>query len=323
MKYKCCNALLHNLTIQPDKINFCCSSNGDELRFLDEYNGESIKIEDYEQKIIYYLEKFKKNDIPKPCLNCEHCYEDDWDEKIGLTLLSIASETKCNCDCFYCVQSKGDRNTRNWLNQREGWDIKPLIRNLYNNNLIWPRCIYIIGGGEPTLLPNNDLEYFLYIGLLTKSHIVILSNGIIFNKHISRLISITDLEMKISVDAGTKETFEKIKRVKEFNTVWKNLKKYAKAAKNNPQGKVVIQYILIPGINDNMKEISAFTKKCLNIGFNNTEIEIAIEYDWYEENKDKPISKELKDAILYFKSLKNIKVSFGDKANWFEKQIKE
>lgn len=321
MKFKCCDALLHRLTINMDSIDFCCSPYQDKLRYLNNYEDKLIDIEDYKQKREYYIEKFKANDLPEPCQNCEYCKEDNWDEKPGLTLLSVATETKCNCDCFYCVHSKGDPNTKKWLNERKGCDIKPLIKDLYNNDLIRPNCLFVIGGGEPTLFSNNDLEYFLYIGILTKAHIIVLSNGIIFNENISKLLSVADLEFKVSVDAGTKETYEKIKRVKEFDTVWKNLETYAKAAKNNPIGKVQIKYLLIPGINDNMKDISAFTKKCFAIGCNH--IEIAIENDWYGENKDKPISKELKDAILYFKSLRNQGVFFGEEKDWFEKQTEE
>ena len=81
---------------------------------------------------------------------------------------------------------------------------------MYNNNLILEKCIYIIGGGEPTVFPEGELEYLAYIGLLTKANIVILTNAIIFNESIAKIISMADSELKVSVDAGTKETFEKM-----------------------------------------------------------------------------------------------------------------
>ena len=319
MKFKCCDALLHKLAINPDNINFCCSPYDNKLQYLDNYNGELIDIEDYKKKREYYLSKFKAGEIPEPCQNCSHCQENEWDEKIGFSFISISTRTKCNCDCFYCVHSKGNPDTKHWLNTKDCWDVKPVIKELFNNNLILGKCIYIIGGGEPTVFPQGELEYLAYIGLLTKANIVILTNAIIYNESIAKIISIADSELKVSVDAGTKETFEKVKRVKEFDTVWKNLAKYVKATKNNPIGRVQIKYIIIPGVNDSLKELKAFTKRCFDIGC--THIEIAIEYDWYGANKDKPISNELKETILYLKSLRSKGVFFGDARDWFEAQI--
>ena len=183
--YKCCNALLHKIAINPDNINFCCSPYDNKLQYLNNYNGELINIEDYIQKRSYYLEQFKAGCIPTPCQNCSYCEErDDWDEEIGFEFISISSRTQCNCDCIYCVQSKGDPEVKKYLNERKCWDVRPVIKELYNYNLIKKDCVYIIGGGEPTVFPEGELEYLAYIGFLTQSNIVFLSNGIIYNKSI-------------------------------------------------------------------------------------------------------------------------------------------
>lgn len=320
MSYKCCDALLHKLAINPDNINFCCSPYDNKLQYLNNYNGELIDIEDYKRRRSYYLEMFKSGNIPEPCKNCSYVEEHDWDEQIGFKFISISSRTKCSCDCIYCVQSKGYPDVKKALNERECWDVKPVIKELYDENLILKDCIYIIGGGEPTEFPEGELEYLAYVGLLTEVQVVILTNAIIYNDSISKVISVAPSELKVSVDAGTKATYEKIKRVKAFDTVWKNLAKYVKAVGNNRRGRVQIKYILLPGINDSMSEIKAFTEKCFKIGCKH--IEIAIEYDWYGENQDKPISEELKAAIKYFKSLESKGVFFGDAHDWFERQLR-
>lgn len=321
MKFKCCDALLHKLAINPDNINFCCSPYDNKLRYLEDYHGEKIDFQDYERRRNEYLEMFKSGTIPEPCQNCSHCQEQEWNEKIGFNFISISTRTKCNCDCYYCVQSKGDPYLKEKLNTQACWDVRPIMKDLFNQNLIMEKCVYIIGGGEPTVFPQGELEYLACIGLLTKSNIVILTNAIIYNENIAKIISIADSELKVSVDAGTRETFEKIKRVKQFDTVWKNLAKYVKATKNNPLGRVQIKYILLPGVNDGMKDIKAFTKRCFDIGCKH--IEISIEYDWFGENQDKPISKELKEALEYFNSLKSKGVFFGDARDWFEEQLKK
>lgn len=321
MSYKCCDALLHKLAINPDNINFCCSPYDNKLQYLNNYNGELIDIEDYKKRRAYYHEMFKSGNIPEPCRNCSYVEDKEWDDQIGFKFISISSRTKCSCNCYYCVQSKGNPDVKNWLNTREAWDVKPVIKALYDDNLILKDCVYIIGGGEPTEFPEGELEYLAYIGLLTESQIVFLSNAIIYSDSIAKTISVASCELKVSVDAGTKETFEKIKGVKAFDLVWTNLEKYSNAVKNNPKGRVQIKYIIIPGVNDSMNEIESFIKRCFKVGCKH--IEIAIEYDWYGENKDKPISDELKTAIKYFKSLQSKGVFFGDAHDWFEEQLRK
>lgn len=321
MKFKCCEALLHKLAINPDNINFCCSPYENKLQYLNNYNGELIDMEDYKNRRSYYLEMFKKGDIPTPCQNCSYVEEKEWNEQIGFNFISISSQTKCSCDCVYCVQSLGNENIKKDLNTRKCYDVRPVIKALYDENLIMKDCIYIIGGGEPTEIQGGELEYLAYVGLLTEAHIVILTNAIIYNEYIAKTLSVASAELKVSVDAGTKGTFEKIKRVKEFDTVWKNLKNYVKATKNNPKARVQIKYIIVPGLNDTIEEVKAFTERCYKIGCKH--IEIAIEYSWYGENKDKPISDNLKEVIKYFATQRQKGVFFGDAHDWFEEQLKK
>lgn len=321
MKFKCCEALLHKLAINPDNINFCCSPYDNKLQYLNDYKGELIDMEDYKNRRSYYLEMFKKGDIPAPCQNCSYVEEKEWNEQVGFNFISISSQTKCSCNCIYCIQSLGDENIKKDLNTRKCYDVRPVIKALYDDNLILKDCIYIIGGGEPTEIQGGEFEYLAYVGLLTKAHIVILTNAIIYNEYVEKTLSVASAELKVSVDAGTKQTFEKIKRVKAFDTVWKNLKNYVKATKNNPRARVQIKYIIIPGYNDTLKEVQAFTERCFKLGCKH--IEIAIEYSWYGENKDKPISDNLKDVIKYFASLKQRGVFFGDAHDWFEEQLKK
>ena len=115
------------------------------------------------------------------------------------------------------------------------------------------------------------------------------------------------------MDAGYKKTWEKIKRVKGFDNVWNNLKKYIKAEKKNPNAHVTIKYIIIPGINDNIKEVKEFIKRALKIGCKS--IEINVEFFWMNENFDKPISAQLKEVLKYFKSLQDKNVYFSGNIN--------
>ena len=57
----------------------------------------------------------------------------------------------------------------------------------------------------------------------------------------------------VALDSGTKEIYEKIKRVKTFDLVVNNLKTYDEAG-----ARIFLKYILIPGVNDNINDINIF-----------------------------------------------------------------
>ena len=60
------------------------------------------------------------------------------------------------------------------------------------------------------------------------------------------------------------QMYEKIKRVKAFDRVWENMAKYAAAGvqdKHVNKGYVILKYIIIPGVNDNLSELKKFAQK--------------------------------------------------------------
>ena len=59
----------------------------------------------------------------------------------------------------------------------------------------------------------------------------------------------------MSIDAGTRETYQKIKGHDFFDKVITNLKKYSES-----EGDVSLKFIILEGINDNKEEIDGFIK---------------------------------------------------------------
>ena len=82
----------------------------------------------------------------------------------------------------------------------------------------------------------------------------LLTNGSIYMGEIADLLSDGLVFLNVSVDAGTPETFAKIKNVDCYQKVVKNLKRYSEA------GKVELKYIVLEGINDNAANIDGFTE---------------------------------------------------------------
>ena len=65
--------------------------------------------------------------------------------------------------------------------------------------------------------------------------------------------------------------------------VWINIKKYAELQKTDEN--VLAKYVIVPGINDNMSEITAFLQQASDVSIKT--IVLDIEHDYYFENKNK------------------------------------
>ena len=103
--------------------------------------------------------------------------------------------------------------------------------------------------------------------------------------------------MVVSLDSGCRKTYKKIKRVDAFDKVIENLKKYC----SNPVARdnITLKYILIPTVNDNIKEFKKFLDiaKMLEIKYIAIDIEARylrtmnneIEYYYYD------LAKKMRD----------------------------
>ncbi len=138
---------------------------------------------------------------------------------------------------------------------------------------------FSFGGGEPTILENFD--EFIYM-LLDKGckNIRINTSGIKYSKGIERGLKEGSVSIVISTDSGGKQTYEKIKRVKTYDKVWKNIAKYRKAACR--ENLVKVKYIILPGINDNYEEIENWFKDIIKNKVKG--VCVSVEEQWYFKN---------------------------------------
>lgn len=310
MKFKCCEWALSHLVINADDLTYCCASFDKKLTFIEKYNGELIDIGSYIENRKNFIENCKQNKFPEACKDCPSLEERDWDETLGFIDVSISNRTKCGCNCTYCIISDGGKDEiKKYLNTRSTYDVKPLLNQLRENNMFKPGCHFIIGGGECAEYPKGELKWLIDFIFDQKGSIEFLSAGITYSEDIYKALKEGESKLKVSVDAGTKKVYEQIKRVKGFDAVWKNLKKYIQATKNNNNAEVTIKYIIIPGVNDNIKEAKEFIKNCKKVKCSS--IEINVEFYWISNNFDKPISNSLKETLQYFNSLKKENVFFS------------
>ncbi len=301
MKFNCCDYLLHELVFAQDTIIPCCCAprHEYETRFIRNFNGIDFDAEEYITTRNKYVELFKSGSAPDCCKGCSFIKNSEWDESLYIKRIIITNRTKCSCNCIYCSLITTSTQTKQELNTRKTYNIIEVLKNLREKNLINKNCELVIAGGECCEYPNGELEFIIYFALLINCKLEILSSGIIYSKAIENALKTGECVLKISVDSGRKSTYEKIKRVKAYEKVWKNLGDYINVSQNNLLAKVKIKYILLPGINDNIKEAKVFVKKCKEI--NCKYIELAVEYLWFDKNKDYPIPDSIRRTVKCIK----------------------
>ncbi len=92
---------------------------------------------------------------------------------------------------------------------------------------------------------------------------VFFSNAIVFNHTIAEILDRGLSYIYVSMDAGTPETFAKIKGIDAFKQVCGNLKEYSR------HGPIELKYIVLPGINDTQADAKGFVELCKDVNAQN------------------------------------------------------
>lgn len=281
MKYKSCVWLERGITFSKDAVKVCCVSlprrmgNPD---ILTDYKGELIDWERFFTLKNRIKELHKQGGTFYKCEGCVFLQEKEWPE-FGdhIDTINIDHWSKCNSRCIYCYTMED----KEFYNGEKIYDIFPVIKDMLDKR-IFTRLDHVnFGGGEVTLLKEFDELLNLFLPYCDNSApILIHSSGVQYSKSIEKGLNAGSLKIIISPDCATEKTHKRIKQVETYNHVWKNLEKYASAQVRNDLVKA--KYIILPGINDNKKEIEKFINKNKQIGVKTVIIEI--EGIWFSYN---------------------------------------
>ena len=101
------------------------------------------------------------------------------------------------------------------------------------------------------------------------------------------------------MDAGTLETFYKIKGVDCYGRVCDNLRKYATQTDNA----IMLKYVFLPGINDNKIDVNGFFELATELNIAN----VLISYDF---NEGENLNEIMIEMVNYFADkCKDLKIS--------------
>ena len=332
MKYKSCRLLEHGIYFYLDPgtqklcVGHCCNSDN-----LD-YNDRLYLYFDLKNEILSWdyifsekrklRENAKRGIYPSQCEGCFELTQRDWDNDDYINHFTAGHIMKCNSRCIYCPTGR----IPEWHNKEQDVNIKPIIQELLDKNLLRFNGSLRFVGGEPTLMKEFDwlVELFSQNNV---PEIYVPTSAIRLSKSLCRALEKVDSAAVVtSIDSGTKETFEKIKGTKFYNIVINNMKTYLKHSRK--KNFVIPKFILFTNYNDTAQEVNKWLCNCRKSGFVEVQFdsEHSVSSSEHCENK-KYVNRTLK-MLKYTELLAekyNIKVNsflaFMNRANRiYEKQ---
>ena len=309
MRFRCCQHSISSFMITDTALSFCPKLSERKFAFWQNYKGENNFTERYIQSRKDFILNCQKGvNIPLQCQNCSLAVDAEWNVDFGINLIGIANRTHCSCNCIYCVVSDGNIEKRKDLNRQEIWDVIPVLKELEENKLLKENGKIFVAGGECSEYPKDELNWLISFAFSRGWEIEFASSGMFFSDEIAAALKTGKASILISPDSGTREMYERIKRVKYFDKVWSNTAKYIEISKENPDAKVCAKYIILSGVNDSIDEFNAFMDKCNNINCNH--IDISVDLDWLQDDGGRinQIPKAVSELLFYIQSLNDKRI---------------
>ena len=219
----------------------------------------------------------------------------------------------CFLSCSYCVEKKTDD-----LNTVKHFDIMPIIEQLVDNGLITKHTQIIFGCGDATLHPEFDklMYYLINIGM---KDVVINTSAMRHCHSIAEAMMKNITKLVVSLDAGCPYIYERVKGINKYDIAVANIKRYLEF-ENTSSTQVVINYVLLNGINDNKKEILDWFMFSRNLGVK--KLSIDIDEKWY--NLLDTIPEYLKEILVFTKELSefnNLEIEFSHRMSNLNEKI--
>jgi wyosine [tRNA(Phe)-imidazoG37] synthetase (radical SAM superfamily) len=249
--------------------------------------------------------------LTSACAGCANFKLSGWsktDELIHYITIGMYP-APCQCRCIYC-DIKDDPKFMRYNKERhlryyeKAFDI---IEHAQKNNIISHDAMWQVSSGEITIHPLKDRIF----NLLKNQFTVFFTNAFIFDEKIAEnLTANPNSAIHISIDAGTPETWHKIKGVNNFDAVTKNLAKYQKYSTGvvggigGGGGMIKLKYIILPEINDNPNDYFGVTElmKTLKIRHLIISRDLRVKYTTGEEDRVNLIHSAGRLAALLHKN---------------------
>jgi sulfatase maturation enzyme AslB (radical SAM superfamily) len=277
-KYKSCKYIENSLYLAPNEIRACCQRfhhkgkmRGDAV-LLDTSKIKDNKIDSSTIKVAREkMNNLLQEDKIDACLGCRYIENVENKPKIksDVNFLSIEHHSFCNLRCTYCSEIY-------YGGQKPNYDVLHLITSLKEEGKLKTCDQVVWGGGEPTL--EKDFEKLVIEINKTASPKIyhrIFTNSVRYSAPIFNFLKQNLIKIVTSIDAGTRETYKKIRGRDKYNDVYDNLIKYSEAGANN----ITIKYIITEENNSKL-EFESFAKKFSKGELKNACYQISLNYKY-------------------------------------------
>ena len=198
---------------------------------------------------------------PNKCQGCHLLKDGFWRTSVKLTMLSFAATNRsdvCNFNCIYCFAKKSLKNLKSVTGGLSTYEMLQQLSEIPEFNA--EGLVIQLGNGELTV--NKHCDAILDMFLKTPWKMDLTSNLSVYREKLADLIeSGKVVSIVTSLDAGTRETFKKIKRRDRFDKVVENFKKY-------PLHKTTlhVKYLFLEELNDNETDVDGYYEIVKELG---------------------------------------------------------
>lgn len=202
---------------------------------------------EYLQKEGDEIKNIKKEELDG-CKNCANFQKHNYKARSSSKFVNLSMyPAPCQCNCIYCTVDKKWENTPKVKQAYE--KMFEVLELADKKGLISPDAVWQISSGEITIHPYKER----ILSMVEDKQAIFYTNAFIYDDGIAKnLAKNKNSKINLSVDAGTSQTWARVKGVDNFNEVVDNLIAYRKASVG--PGQIDLKYIVLPGINDSEED---------------------------------------------------------------------
>jgi sulfatase maturation enzyme AslB (radical SAM superfamily) len=246
IKRRSCMLMEKSITLGGDNEHFvsCFVADSPRVKFNGNYKELVENISSIYNKFIQHPEQFKA------CASCGLLREDYYPLKPHKWHINYCPSATCNYNCCYCAVVADRKQS-----YPDGLPMGSIIKAAKSTGLLAEDYVVWIAGGEPTIQKYSHGNYEAFDGF----SLDVGTNGSKLDYHLYDMMNKYDVRISISLDAGTPETYAKVKGRDLWDKVMENIEEYNKAR----FGIVHLKYVFLPGINDNEDDVDGFIDVCV------------------------------------------------------------
>jgi pyruvate-formate lyase-activating enzyme len=266
-------------------LQFCCMNGLSPHCTVGRYSTEHMSGYIQQIKVLREntLKDIQNDNCSSGCVDCFLRRKAWWAKDYRIREIKFVLPLACNFRCYHCVYSFYDKKVV----------CAEMVQYFTDNAGVLDYCANInLAAGE--LAVQKDADETLNKLLTAPLQLILATNASVYKPQIEKLLAVRHAIVTTSVDAGTRETFKKIKGLDVFDKVRDNIIRYGKAS-----GDMRLKYILFDGLNDNKEDIDGFLQLVKDSGINRIILSLDVLFEGQNRQR-KSYGAGIKESIGYF-----------------------